>query len=1007
MRPRRTRRTRVLTCTWLASIASAAIFLRRTTSSRLLSDSIQRMNRPGARWDRCCWLRRSYDLARTFYIHALELDANDSGRPGVAGLHTPPSWPHRRGRPIPRSRWRGALVVVPPNLLPVCGARSVVTEVVGGARIPPDSVVRTTLSNGLTVLVRQDTSAPVVAIVTNVSAGYFDEPDDVAGIAHVLEHMYFKGTPTRGVGEIARRTKAVGGILNASTIYDHTSYYTVLPASSVADGLEVQADAYANSLIDADELARELEVIIQEAKRKADNPSAVAIETLYEVLHDAHRIRRWRIGREPGLRALTRANLVGFYRNFYHPANTTLSVVGDVDPDLTLRRVADLYGSLPAGTPVRSPGPSEAGVPGFRYREWSGDIGRTQLAFGWRTPGTLHADTAALDLLAVVLGTGRASRLYRAVRERRLASDVSSFNYTPTDLGVFVVHAETAPETTTGAARAIWSQLASARRGDISETELVRAKRIFESRWVRRLEDMEGQANYLAEWQALGDWQLGDEYLDRYLSVSRDDAHRVARRWLDPLNVSTIVYRPSGAPAVAADTDAWRALLESGHVEGLDLPDSPHVPPPASRASARPTLEREESGVRVYRGRNGIPILIRTKRGAPLVHAGLFITGGASQESEETAGLTTLMARTAIKGTRLRSASQIAEDAEMLGGSITPMVGGESFGWSISVPSTRAASAVELLGDVVQRPVFDADALERERAAAIAQVIAVRDDMYRYPMRLAAQAAFPGHPYGIPVSGTEASLNRVTPTDLEEWHRGRAMVGASAIVIVGGGDPDALAAIAEQVFGELASGASAVTPPPSWPTTAAERVERRDRAQTALAVLFPGPSRSDPDRVAAEMIVGVASGLGGRLFEQLRDKQSLCYTVNASVSQRVAGGVFACYVATSPDKEDAARSALLAELERLRDAPVTSGELARAQTYAIGTTQIRRQSGAALLGEVADAWLFGHLGEIGDREHEIRAVTADQMQRLAERCLDATRRVEGVVRGASPEMQTP
>ena len=122
--------------------------------------------------------------------------------------------------------------------------------------LDPATVRRTTLPNGLRVLVRRDASAPVVAIVTYVSAGYFDETDDIIGIAHVLEHMYFKGTPTRGVGEIAKQTKAVGGYLNAGTIYDHTSYYTVLPASGFVQGLEVQADAYARSLIDADELAR-------------------------------------------------------------------------------------------------------------------------------------------------------------------------------------------------------------------------------------------------------------------------------------------------------------------------------------------------------------------------------------------------------------------------------------------------------------------------------------------------------------------------------------------------------------------------------------------------------------------------------------------------------------------------------------------------------------------------------------------------------------------------------
>src|SRR4029078_7263975 len=210
----------------------------------------------------------------------------------------------------------------------------------------PDSSTPTRLSNGLTVLIRRDRSAPVVAIVTFVSAGDFDETDDLVGIAHVLEPMYFKGTPTRGVGEIAKQTKAVGGYLNAGTIYDHTSYYTVLPSSSFVQGLDVQSDAYARSLIDADELARELEVIIQEAKRKADNPGAVATETLYELLHDRHRMRRWRIGSRAGLSTLTRDALVGFYRNFYHPGNTILSIVGDVDPEIALAEGRGGYGSL-------------------------------------------------------------------------------------------------------------------------------------------------------------------------------------------------------------------------------------------------------------------------------------------------------------------------------------------------------------------------------------------------------------------------------------------------------------------------------------------------------------------------------------------------------------------------------------------------------------------------------------------------------------------------------------
>ena len=864
--------------------------------------------------------------------------------------------------------------------------------------IDPASVVRTRLSNGLTVLIRRDRSAPVVAIVTYVNAGYFDETDDVVGIAHVLEHMYFKGTPERGVGEIAKQTKAVGGYLNAATIYDHTVYYTVLPSSGFLQGLDVQADAYARSLIDSEELARELEVIIQEAKRKADNPAAVATETLYELLHDRHRIRRWRIGREPGLRQLTQAALMGFYRNFYHPGNTVLSIVGDVDPDQALRGVQNKYGSIPSGEPSRRPGLTEEGVSGFRYRELTGDIGQTQLAFGWRTPGTTHPDTAALDLLAAVLGSGRASRLYRAVRERRLASSVSAYNYTPTEIGVFVVHAEAPPSSTRDAARAIWAQLSAIRDGDIGELEIERAKRIYESRWVRRLEDMEGQANYLAEWEALGDWRMGDRYLERLLTATRDDLVAVSDRYLDPSNTGTIVYRPASSELVAADADALRGLLEA---KPAPAPLPPPIPYKAHviAVAPEPTFEREEAGVRVYRTTTGMPILVRRKLGAPLVHAGVYVLGGVIDEEPSVAGLTTVMTRTALKGTTTRTALQIAEESEMLGGSVSASSGSESFGWSISVPTQFAAAAIELLADVVQHPTLTEEALETERTIAIADVATLRDDMYRYPMRLASQAAFANHPYGTPVSGTEETLGRIDRSLVRRWHMERALNSTSVIALVGDAEPDELASLAARAFTEMRHVASRDLSSPQWPSSVTTTAEPRDRAQTALTLLFPGPARDDEARFSSAMITSVASGLGGRFFDELRDKRSLCYTVNAFAIARRLGGTIGAYIATSPGQEDAARDGLLAEFRRLRDEPVTAEELARAQTYAIGSHAIRQQSGGAVLADLVETFLFGSLRELIEYEQHVRAVTAESMQQVAAKYFDDARRVEGIVRG--------
>jgi zinc protease len=869
--------------------------------------------------------------------------------------------------------------------------------------IDPATVKRRVLANGLRVLVRRDVSAPVAAIVTYVNAGYFDETDDVVGIAHVLEHMYFKGTPRRGVGEIARQTKAVGGYLNAATIYDHTLYYAVVPTSGFVQALDVQADAYHNSLIDPDELSRELEVIIQEAKRKADNPAAVAIETLYESMHDRHRIRRWRIGREEGLRKLTRDDVLRFYRNFYRPSTTVLSIVGDLEPEYVFDHVERLYGDIAAGEPEHSPGPSEERDPGFRYRELAGDIAQTQISMGWRTEGTLHPDSAPLDMLATVLGAGRASRLYRATRERKLVSSVTAFNYTPRDVGVFAVQAESPPEKASSALDAVWDQLRRVRDEGIGVLELERARRITQSRWVRRLEDMEGQANYLAEWESLGNWELGERYFERMVTVSPDEVTELERRYLREDQAAVLTYRPKTTEPIAPSAEVMRMRLERAKVESLD------ATPQAERPSAvpitpPPELERVEFGVHIFRLPSGVPVLVKQRPESPLVYAGVFSLGGASAERSDIGGRTLLMARTALKGTARRTAVQIAEDGEMLGGSVGTVVGGDSVGWTISVPAPHAAAALELLADVAQHPSFAADALETERAIALADLATLRDDMYRYPMRLAVQTAFAGHPYGVPSMGTEQSLRAQTRDDLAQWHRSQILDAPSVVAIVGDRDPGEMAAMAAKHFQHLRFTEPRPLASPSWPDHLIEAAEQREKAQTAMVLSWPSPARTDDARFAVSMLVGIASGLGGRLFEELRDKQSLCYTVTAFASERRAAGTFNTYIATSPEKESVAREALLDELSKLRAELVSDEELQRAQTYAIGTHQIRQQSGGAVLGEMVDAWLFGTLDELEAYEARVLAVRASSIRDTAQRYFDPARRVEGIVRGVAKKV---
>jgi zinc protease len=187
-----------------------------------------------------------------------------------------------------------------------------------------------------------------------------------------------------------------------------------------------------------------------------------------------------------------------------------------------------------------------------------------------------------------------------------------------------------------------------------------------------------------------------------------------------------------------------------------------------------------------------------------------------------------------------------------------------------------------------------------------------------------------------------------------------------------------------------------------WPTEVHARHETRAKKQTALALLFPGPARDDDDRFAGRVLSAVASGLGGRFFEQLRDKQSLAYTVSAFPIERRAGGAFAAYIATSPAREDEARDGLLAEFAKLRAAPPSEEELARARQYLIGSHAIAQQSGSDVMADLVDAWLFGAgLHERHEVVPRLAAVNADAVLRMAQTYFDPSRVAEGLVRGQS------
>lgn len=842
------------------------------------------------------------------------------------------------------------------------------------------AVRREVLPNGLTVLAHHDPASPAVGLVTLVRAGFFDEPDEWAGISHVLEHMFFKGTPAHGPGELARRTKAAGGYLNAGTGYDHTSYFAVLPAGALAEGMALQADAIRNATIDADELRRELQVIIEEAKRKRDTPSAVAHETMHAVLFDRHRIRRWRIGDEARLATFTRDDVAGYYGSRYVPSRTIVAVAGGAPVDEVMALARRHYGDWSAaGQPV-PPGPEEPWRHEVRARTLRGDVTQAELVLGWRTVPPLHPDAPALDLAAAVLSAGRASWLQRALREPGTVLSVAAHQFGPTELGVFSISADLDPARLEDALRGMARALERLRVSGPAIEDLERARTMLLVRLARRIESAESRASLLAEAEALRDIHWIEEWTARIRALTPAEVRVAAAEWLRPDAAAGVAYLPESAEVELTPLQLQRSF--------------------ATPARSRSLAAR--GGTRVCE-LPGVDLLVRRTGSAGLVTAGLF-RARRTREVLREAGLGTLAVRSMIRGAGGLDAPGLAAAFERFGGSLAPSVSADHFGFAATVLADHTVAVAGLLRRVLLEPAFAADTLSVERDTLAREAAKVSDDMFRFPFQLALGAAFGDTGYGVPTIGTPSSVPSLTPDQVRGWHSAELEAGRTIAVIVGDLDPERVADELAELLETIPGGArparfaaSRLAPNPDD----RQRVRERQRAQTAIAMAFPGPARTDEARFAAEVWASVAGGLGGRLFTALRDQRSLAYTVMASAWQRLGTGALLTYIATSPEREEEAREQMLLELDRFRREGITAEELGRAVGYLTGQVAVNRQTGSAIASELVERWLAGEAVEAFEHPEEpYRAVTTESVQAVLVDCLDPARRAEGVVRGS-------
>ena len=862
------------------------------------------------------------------------------------------------------------------------------------------------LQNGLTLLIKENHNTPVAASVVFVKAGYFDEPDRLSGITHVIEHMLFKGTLRRPEeDQFAREIRELGGILNASTYYDRTSYYVVVPAEKLDHAFEIQADAIQNARIDPEALKREIEVIVQESMQKHDNPNAMLFESLYAAAYDQHRIRRWRMGYPDTLRSFTRDDLKQFLKDAYRPENMVVAVVGDVDAAEVRAMAEKQWGRLQRGTVALDAGPEEPENIGFRYKRLSGDTRQRLVCFHFPAPPILHPDVPALTVLGSLLSDGRSSRLFRHLREEMKVVNSSWASYEGFDkLGMFLLGAEVIEADPRKAEKALWGEILRLQQTPVHASELERIKIRIESQRLASQEEVLGMASELASCETMGGFEYADTFLEQLRAVTAEDVQRAAQTWFTLQKATLVEYLPSSDAVPEFSAESLEAELAHGHPASA-VPVLPAGALSGATPEHHPFHFSRSAFDAVTRGLTlpwGGHLLYKTRRDLPLVSITILFHGGRRGESITSCGITNLMLKSCLKGTRNWTGEEIAARIEGLGSGIGITVGSDCFGFSMKVKRDLLSDAFAILSDVVAHPTFPSEQVEREKQAVLAELRRQHDSIGSVAMDLYSAACFgENHPYGLPAVGSPGAIEPLLRADLAVWHQRHVTAPNLVVGMVGDVDEREAVDLFSSLLDRRTSTAAERLPLPahSGPLIR-EKAAVRDKQQTAAVLGFDGADMYSGDRHILDMAAEILSGMGGRLFRAVRGEHALAYQVAAFHRSRQEAGSFLTYVSTAPENEELARELIIKECERLGREPVTNRELEAARAAIIGQYTIGSQTFSSQSMELAGTGIYGlPLEEPQLYLQRIQDTTAEDIQYAAARYLDPARSCLGVVRG--------
>ena len=656
-------------------------------------------------------------------------------------------------------------------LLPMLNLKAALPGPSPGIAFPPSTAQKWILPNGLTVIVQEDRSAPVASVQAWCATGSIEEDQHLgAGLSHILEHMLFKGTKTRSANQIAAKHSRRWRLHKRLHFFDRTVFWIDVPKDGVSTSLEVLTDAMMNSTLPPEQYNKEQEVIRREFAMGMDDPDRMAALLLFATAYQRHPYRFPVIGELEIYNQLTQEQVMQYYKTRYVPNNLTFVVVGDVDAQKVRQQLTELFKSYPEKSLKPVFIPSEPPQLGRRevHREFSTEL--THLSMAWHIPEVTSPDVPALDLLSTILGDGRSSRLYRRVREEAgLAFGISAFSYTPGDPGLFGIDATLDPKKREAAEHLALQIVDEVKQTGVTAEELEKARKITLNQHLGALTTMRGQASDIgSNWLLTRDLNFSREYLDAIQKMTLDDVKRVAKTYLTDNNLTVVSLNPKGSLGGKAESVK---PVAAGEIQKFELS-------------------------------NGLRLLVREDPRLPLVGIGAVFRGGLLAETPQDNGITRLMAKVLLKGTKTRTAEQIANQIEAVGGSISSDAGNNSFSVSVDVMKPDLKLGVDLFSDVLLNATFPEKAIGREKEIQIAAIQQEEEQLTAVARNIMRQALFPQHPYALRSNGSVEGVRQLTQKDLVDF-RDRYVVAKNCVLYVFG---DVKAAevkqLVEQTLGE-------------------------------------------------------------------------------------------------------------------------------------------------------------------------------------------------------------